>query len=461
MEELTPESLAASEILLELKPHFAEGHDRLERVRSYAQFYMSVGKDRFDLLMGLRLPLDAIEAADLKFHAGRITALDHRHAWETHTRRPVDARMLRLFYEGLEQQIVGYGRVIGGAMAQAELLRSKRVFGWDEAALQIDFAAAIATWSISAEELMAVDAFAMEARTERNLSCEAFGDRNIRTVAHYYGIVAQSLLVARVDPAGAGRIGPGTLPRVIAASARGQLPEAGRLQSLMHEEYTAARLVLQTRTAAAAPLNLNAAHVQIAASTCAVDAGVALINAGTTNAAPCPGGASGAPAARRFKIERWSQLRIGIDESRVLAFAPPPRIGETVVLSRGVPLDLTGDRWQFLFDLASRAGDGRMISQIEFIQRCRLLSAPKPRRTDATPKVKRGRSPHEITKADSAYVASILSKFRSALERQIDGPAADAQSVLVRNASDVDLGFVIQAILGDGEGHYTFGPAIR
>ena len=52
----------------------------------------------------------------------------------------------------------------------------------------------------------------------------------------------------------------------------------------------------------------------------------------------------------------------------------------------------------------------------------------------------------------------MLSQFRRELKGEIDGPPAGPESVFVRNGDMIDLGFVIQAILGDGEGHYTFGP---
>lgn len=167
---------------------------------------------------------------------------------------------------------------------------------------------------------------------------------------------------------------------------------------------------------------------------------------------------SKASSAANVKVSAWSQLGVGFDEARKpLAFVPAPSIGEVVRKARGVVLSLPGRRWSVLLELASLASDGRTVSKRDLIQRLSSATGRSSPRTRVKGDHADADSLRPTGANDTKYLSDTLAELRGDLRAEVDGPD-DLAATLLRDAGrDIDLGFVVQALVPDEHGHFTFG----
>jgi len=165
-----------------------------------------------------------------------------------------------------------------------------------------------------------------------------------------------------------------------------------------------------------------------------------------------------APPPPKLTVNAWSELGIGIDETRTpRAFIPFPRFGDRVRKMDGEVLALRGERWGALFNLATMAPDGKTIVKHEFLSNLpKLRSAPKAKKV-----IEKSHADADglrlVGNPDLTYLTNTLSELRGELRKLCRGPDDKAASLLQDLGSEIVLGFVVRPLLVDDTYHYTFG----
>lgn len=168
-----------------------------------------------------------------------------------------------------------------------------------------------------------------------------------------------------------------------------------------------------------------------------------------------PAKSNPSPSAAKLRVERWSQLGIGLDGNGVLAFIQAPEFGAAVRKKDGVPLDLTGRRWAVVLDLASRSTDGRTILRRELLQRLGKDAGPSRPTASASSAAAEGLT--ESSPKTATYLASLFSELRGDLDKCIAGPGDGSAARFRESVGEIDLGFVVRPLLEDDSRHCTFG----
>jgi hypothetical protein len=165
----------------------------------------------------------------------------------------------------------------------------------------------------------------------------------------------------------------------------------------------------------------------------------------------------------RLKINRWSELAIGIDAHGYWAFVEVPEIGQRVLKTQAYELQLPGKRWNKLLELLAASPDGQMVSKTELITALGWM--PGTSRGIKDGRARPGECVHALSEENIRSASRILKRFdnmladlRRELKKIIDIPKGKTRCLQLEGEI-VKAGFIVAPLFDDGAGHYRFGNA--
>jgi hypothetical protein len=388
-----------------------------------------------------------------------VTAEQYREACRAEAGRPVDERMLRGLYGGLDVRLVAYGRFVGEVVRQCRDIVRGVTASWDEGAVASHLAAAGAKLPLLSAELAAALEFAAEVRVERGMGLAAVGevsDTSAAALALRLTHTAERLWDMALGTV-EGRARPLPPDATFRQITGGQFPPVKSVLALLHQEHAGARLALR---APAAPLPGTAVDtVVVNAARCEVRTEGPVVPPAPVPPTPQPG-----PAVKGIVVSKWSELALGVDgQWRVWAVTPVPEVGERFPKARAVELVLPGVRWRALLELAANSPDGRTALREDLARALGYL--PDPASLARDPRAKRGADRAGQTAGEGlgeragrvqSQLRQALSDWRRELRALVGGPADRGNTLLRSDRKTIDTGFVVRFLLSDGT-HDRFG----
>lgn len=434
---LSDEHWTAAREVLSRFPSFEEEFPSAER--ELAELHRRWGDSKFKLCFGLREPATVAEEQHRALFLGQISLEEAKKRISTYAHRPVDAEMLRKFFEAVGQQIHRYGRFMQEVVDVLLNPRRQPVTEADEAEIDRLVNEIVAKSTLYTQEIESVVAFLQEVRVARQAGIVRCGEYTTPSAAEMVTLTihyARSAWTSDRELGHKSRTQPEYIKAVWGVTLFGKgmyrtLPKAQDLQTLVDEEYALARIYLRE---------------------CRVD------NDSGKEGVP-------QPVAKEYllKVKRWSDLAIGIDEEwRYWAISPAPDFGAVFKLSEAVELKLPGGRWKEVLKSLAESDTGDRVRRADLLSRLGFFvpGAPAERDGRARPGAVEAANIEGMTVRQTTALKRLtdaLSDLRRDIGGFIDGPK-DRQSICLRTDSDLVLsGFVVRFLIRDESERPRFG----
>ncbi len=455
---LSPPDFAAADAVMEKIGMTAR--DPTAARLHFAQSHWRLGPSRFLLWYGLRPPETCCEVLELETHAQRKSQRE----LDAHVRGHVDqldSCRLTEYQQEIDRQCEAY-------VALLVRLNSPSVKGivdsnpTIEDELDLLYAKLWKAPGYYAEEWIHLTRFLIQVRREKNAGnielCESRHACALAMFEQFRRLLRDGWANCRRDSkriSGSRPHAPVSPIAIFHELYQPMLPMPRDLMLALEDEMALAHVVLrERRSTAASSVEITTPLVVLRGTVNAVKA-----DAMTEQSVP-----EAAEAATLLKVERWSDLAIGITKDwQYVALTPAPAIGERFGHSNARTLRLPGKQWRKILTLLADSQDGRTTTRFEVIRALDLLSPPGQVQNDG--RTRPGAIEAEITAEVHAAAHNALERLHPALgnlryklRRLVDGPKDRHQNFLRVEGDHVDSVFVVAYLVSGEHGALLFGP---
>lgn len=386
------------------------------------------GPDTFRLRFGLREPNTVLEEYELKLFRGEVALDEAKENLRGYAQRPVDAQMLKTFFEEVGAQIRRHGIFM---QEVSDLLcnpHRQPVTDEDEAELDRLADETRVQSRMDKREMHSVFDFLQEARVAKRMGRVQLGEFITPTAIELVTLVTSYARESwKANRATCRFFGDQAEVRAIdlfGMFAFRSLPRPRDLITLIDEEFALARIYLRERQA----------------------------EASSAPATPVLDEDSGQPL---LTVQHWSELAIGVDEKqRYWGLVPAPTVGQPFKKSKSIELPLIGDRWKSVLRVLAEAQDPNQVSRYELMQALDRLPPPTARNAMDSTQANQ-LAAVEANKQLNSDLKDLARKLRSFVQ----GPTGKGKSAFAMEGRMVLCRFTVRYLLPDDSGHLRFGDS--